>query len=109
MGNPRNTSPCKPDMMFHIAQVSCISNTIASMLMGNLRNTCLYKPNKILQGANNTNLICIRQISLACNLSNATCQIDAWCMWHVETKHPWKIAHFTLQDEMDIQILIIIY
>ena len=74
MGNPRNTSPCKPDMMFHIAQVSCISNTIASMLMGNLRNTGLYKPNKRMQGANNRNLTYIRKISLACTLSNVTCQ-----------------------------------
>ena len=73
MGNPRNASPCTPDKMFHIAQVSCISNTIASMLMGNLRNTGIYKPNKRMQGANNRNLTCIQKISLACTLSNVTC------------------------------------
>ena len=58
------------------AQVSCLSNKIASKLMGHLKNVKLGEPDKILQGANNTNLTCSGKIALYCTLANTTCKIE---------------------------------
>ena len=94
MGNLRNASPCKPDMMFHICQVSFIINIIARMLLGSLRNTGLFKPNKIMQGENNTNLTCIRKhfwLALKCNQSNKN--LISICMLKQNILKCHKLGH----------------
>ena len=58
------------------AQVSCLSNKIANKLLGPNGLAKLTKPDKVLQSANNANLLCSGKIELDCTLANSTCKIE---------------------------------
>ena len=57
------------------AQVSCLGHKLAYKLIGATGMTKLAKPDKLLQGANNTELRCLGKIELECTLAQTTCKV----------------------------------